>query len=145
LTDSTVIWASGVFGIVGVVVGAVFGNFLAAHSQHKQRVANSRTQEFRDLISAVTQGFTKLQAFSAGRPFMQDDAFERELRLAEASTAGRIMDSIVIAKEVGQLQVMERWTDAARTFAHHRDVTAFGDAVNRLVNDIRQTALKEFS
>jgi hypothetical protein len=143
LTDSSGIWASGVFGIVGVIVGAFLGSLLAARAQHKQWVADSRKQEFHEIMSAINQGFTRLLAFSTERPFTHDDAYERELRLAEASTAGRIMDSIVIAKEVGRLHVMERWTNAARAFSRDGDVTAFGDAVNNLISDIRQTALHD--
>ncbi len=78
-------------------------------------------------------------------PFYHADEYERELVVAEAITAGTVAARILIADEVATLKVMERWTSAARKFAHGKDIVAFGNQVSGLSHDIRQAALKSYS
>jgi hypothetical protein len=142
--DSTAIWATGIFGIAGVVIGAVLGNILAVRSQRKQTRIESRKQEFREVIRALNEGVAKIVAFKRHPPFVHDDAYERELLLAEATTTGRIIDTIIIAQELSDLKIMERWVALARQFARDSDPVAFSNALNPLIEDIRQRALKDF-
>ena len=134
--------ASGAVAIAGVVVGAVLNYFLTDRSRRKQWRAESRKTEFRELLTAVNQSFTTILALSRNTPFFHDDQRQTDLALAETSAASVIADRMYIADEIRELKVMERWTAAARKFAHGRDIEAFANEVSQLSEDIRQLALK---
>jgi hypothetical protein len=140
--DQNAVWASGTIAIAGVVVGAVLNYFLSDRSQRKQWQADNRKAEFRELITAVNESFTTILALSRNTPFFHDDQHQTDLTLAETNAVRVIADRIFIAHDVGKLKVMERWTAAARQFAHGKDIQAFGNEVNQLSEDIRRLALK---
>lgn len=133
--DQYAMWASGAFAIVGVIIGAL----LTYYFQWRQWRADNRKAEYGELLTAINRGFTTIVALSAKPPFIHDDNYDRELLLAETSTAGTIAARIIIAREIGRLDVMKRWTTAARKYAHDKDFQAFNEEVNRLSEDIRKS------
>jgi len=142
LVDQNAVWASGAIAITGVVVGAVLNHFLADQSQRKQWRAENRKAEFRELLTAVNESFMAILALTKNSPLFQDDQHQTNMTLAETNVVRAVSDRIFIADEVGKLNVMERWTTAARRFAHGKDIQVFGNEVNQLSEDIRRLALK---
>lgn len=137
------LWASGAFGIIGVIVGSALTYLFTHHLQRKQWIADNRTGEFRKLISAVNESLMKILALSRNTPFFHDDEHQIEIVLAEAEVPHVITSLIFAADEIAKLKAMERWTTAARQFARGQDVLAFSNEVNRLSLDIRRVALKK--
>jgi hypothetical protein len=137
------LWASGAFGIIGVVVGSALTYLLTHHLQRKQWIADNRTGEFRKLISAVNESFMKIVTLSSNPPFVHNDEHQINLALAESKVSHVTASLIFIADEIGELNVMKRWTTAARKFAHVKDGLAFSNEVNDLSHDIRFSALKK--
>jgi len=136
-------WTSGIIGIAGVVLGALLNHYLGNRSRERQWQAETRKAEYRELLTGINESFTTVLALSAKRPFFHDDDYEARLLLAETGAARSVADRIFIAEEVERLEVMRRWTTAARKFASGRDIVAFGNEVNQLSHEIRQAALKD--
>jgi hypothetical protein len=133
---------SGAIGILGVVVGAVLNHFFSSRSQKEQWNAENQKAEFRELVTALNKSFATILALSRNTPFFHEDQRRLDVTLADTDAARTIADRIYIADEIVKLKVMERWTTAARKFAHGQDIVAFGNEVSQLTGDIRQLALK---
>jgi hypothetical protein len=63
--------------------------------------------------------------------------------MARTKPARTIADRILIADEINKMKLMERWTNAVTNFMDTGDLFAFTHEVNKLSEDIRETALKD--
>src|SRR5580704_9350870 len=98
-------WPSGLFAIAGVVIGTVLTYFLTNRSQRHQWSAENRKTEFRELLTAINEGYTSMLALSASEPSVYEPAWKawkERLLLAETNGARAIADRLFIADDVRQ-------------------------------------------
>jgi hypothetical protein len=135
------VWISALTGICGVVVGALLSHYLARSSRRQEAILDLKRTEFRELLAAINGGFAQIMALKTRPPFFRGVENDRMLIEAEAGVAAAIAGRIFIAKDIAELNVMQRWSTSARRFDATKDIVTFGVDVSKLTEDIRKVAL----
>ncbi len=131
----------GAFGILGTVVGVSLGHHLSQKSQREQWVRDKRTEEFRELQSALADYFTEeIAVESRGRTRNPED---QNKLLQLKATLFRVMRSrLFIAREIQRLDVEGRWQDALENFQRTAEVDVFVAAYDGIVQIIAESATR---
>lgn len=137
-------WASGIFGIAGVVVGAFLGNILAVRSQRKQWLMDNRRAEYRELLSTVYRNSMKMGVLvSAPRAkpgLTVDEQSEYDELNREAVQV--IDDRLFIAREIARSNIRKEWVEAEYALRKHGQVGDFSMGVHEILKKIRASVEK---
>jgi hypothetical protein len=117
------IWAP-----VGPLIGLVIGHYLSRSQQRRRWLADERTKEWRELLTTLTTSMTTIiQCRQGGRTV---EMMKNHLRASVA--AGEVLSNrLLIAKEVRQRQLLDRWHEAVHSFESDGDAEAFGTKFGR--------------
>ncbi len=136
--------AGPIWTAVGPLLGVLVGALLARGFQRRQWIADNNVLEYRELLTAITQGsMVYMEVYS----FAKTPA-EHEVRLlagAQSKAMQVARDRIFIAHVVDELNIVARWMEATRHFtaSGDEDTQRFGNAVGSLINDIHGRAIKD--
>jgi hypothetical protein len=136
------IWGD-LWPLVTLLIGVWVGAYVSNRNQRKQWLVDNKKVEYRELLTTVNESFMAILAHAKNPSFMLDEARDRELAMARTKPARTIADRILIADEINKMKLMERWTNAVTNFMDTGDLFAFTHEVNKLSEDIRETALKD--
>jgi hypothetical protein len=129
------------FGIATTFVGLVMGQRMARNTQREQWLKDCRKEEFKELLSVLTQSFATIcDLYSSSGRSGNDARVAREAAILALST---ISDRIYIAKDVKELNIHKIWRDAANEFEHDHVFVAFGEKYALINAMIVDAATKE--
>jgi hypothetical protein len=125
-----------VSGLVGVLVGA----FITGRRQRRDWLANSKKEEYRELLSALSKGYhsnlllrTSVRDAEEHGQLIEDTAYVTEV----------IQSRIFIADKIGKLKVSLHWGILVSALEKTRDTAAFRNGIATMTREIQETALKD--
>lgn len=133
-------YATGVWAVGGPLLGVLLGAKIAVRNLRKQRISDHKREEYRELLSAVSEGlveFTRLQQVAIPNP-NETEAVDRKVFVA-------IHDRIFTWAKISGLQIFPRWNAAITQLKQSEDRQRFSESMGRLLQDIRETALRDIA
>ncbi len=100
------------------VGGALLGHYLTRSWQREQWNLDRRREEYRELITALSDVFTSMQRSGM---FMGDQDRALKLEIIKANAFRAIRDRILIAEELRETDILKRWAiafDPVDHFSH---------------------------
>jgi hypothetical protein len=123
------------WSFAGPLVGIFVGAYLTRRWQREQRIADNKTQEFKNLLMALTSLNNKVVK-EGGIPNDPDDSAEAENLVMVSETCLYISDFLAKSRVIGNL------LDALKILEADRNLSAFLVKYHKITNIIR-TAAKE--
>jgi len=117
LNQSSVTLVAAGFGIGGVVLG----HYLTRSWQRDQWRLDRRREEYRELISALSETFTSMQRSGV---YMGDADRALKLEIIKANSYRVIRDRILIAQDLRDADILNRWASAFHpvdNFSHGKE------------------------
>lgn len=112
------------WGAVGSLVGLVVGHWLSRFWQQKQWLLDNKKQEYRELISAITEAYgTICVLLQLGMPRGPDE--QRKVHEVQLKVQSVIADRLFIAGEVQEDQILRKWMQTTGEFDEHREYLEF--------------------
>jgi hypothetical protein len=136
MTAAKAAWPT-VTGLIGVLIGA----YIANRNQKKQWFVDNAKQEYRELMTALNKAFSAVldeTTPGVGHGPEEQRAFAR----AKAHLVVTIGDRILIARELREIQLLNRWQTAVRDFHKMQDETVFTETFVAIKGDLLQTAMR---
>lgn len=124
---------------IGPLVGILLGARLARRSQRDQWIADNRKSEYRELLTALTKAFTGIVQLRAPGVALGPQE-QKALSDLEAQSFVAIRDRIFIAKEIENLKLLARWSQALRQYDNTLDVAAFAEASRLITATLKESA-----
>jgi hypothetical protein len=138
-TVTLVVAVAGIFGTLG---SGIVAQRMARKSARQQWLIDSRKEEFRELITTLTQSFLTISARL--RPMVPIDGPEqRELETARWNSFRVIHDRLYIKADVKRLDILGLWTPALLLHERHLNVEEFANRFEKMSNSIVEAAVKE--
>jgi hypothetical protein len=132
-----------VWPAVGPLVGVLIGAYIANRNQRSHWIADSKKEEYRELITAMTKGLSTYLDVCIVKGLKPGDATER---LLEAFT--QVMEvtrsRLFIKKTVVSVKVVARWKNLTDTFETNLDHSAFAKGMSELFDDVIEAAENDF-
>jgi hypothetical protein len=132
----------GFLGIIGGVTGQMLQSRFTARRERKQWIADSRKEEYRELLKTLTQTATFLMEYKGTRSGM-DQEYQKRFREIYGNGLRVIADRIFIAEEIKEAKIYDRWTAALVELDKSSDIHPFDEAFDRISADIVKLALKD--
>ncbi len=123
--------AAGLFGIIGVLVGA--------RMQKHRWIAEKKRSEYRKLLTTMVKAFTGKMREGTVR-IVWDPSEQRKLAKSEQDAHVVLLDRVFIADEVLKLKLLKRWNKAIADYDETSDHKAFANAFGLISQDIRKSA-----
>jgi hypothetical protein len=130
------LWA-GVGPLIGVLVGA----YLTKRIQRRQWLADNKKDEYRDLLSVISRGYSQFVRLVKASDAW-DDSEVNEIKFMVLDT---IQDRIFIADELSELRIFSRWQAAVLALEKNHDEGQFTETVGTLLRDLRTAALNDIT
>ena len=131
----------GIWAALGPLVGVRYGHALSKRLQTERWVVENKKQEYREVLGAITEAFSTIVRYgSAGIATGPDEQRARDR--AESVSSGILRDRLFIARELEELNALNRWVEATRDFDNQHDITQFTQRFAKLASDIREVALR---
>lgn len=127
--------------LIGAFGGVLLGHYLSRSWQREQWRLDRRTDEYKELLCALSTVFTNKQRFSSGGG---DKDFDIKLELANVESLRVIRDRIIIAPELVEADILTRWyvaLDYADRSGGHPDWKKFADSYTELTSTLVKMAL----
>jgi hypothetical protein len=135
--------AGAIWAAVGPLVGILIGAYLAKQWQRSQWLADKKRSEYRKLLTTLTRTYTtivKLRAPLVGLGPME----QRALSNLEPNSLIVVRDQMFIAKEVKEMDLLNRWTGALRNYDNTANAKAFKEAFDLITGDLQRHATEIF-
>lgn len=128
------------WSVLGPLVGIAIGSYLTTHSQKTHWVLDNRRAEYRKLLSTLTRSYSGIvNIYSRGLISGRDELKAENLRLESLNV---IRDRIFIAKEVGDMGLLQKWASAGDKFLRTRDYDEFAKDFSVIADLVRRYALE---
>ena len=98
---------SSLIGLGGALIGILLGHFLTRSSQHKQWLRDNRKQEYRELLSAISEAFLLVYKYG---PYGKSDNYQLVQSMKHESFKV-LHDRIFIAEELKSAGILGKWTN----------------------------------
>jgi hypothetical protein len=121
-----------ILAVVGSLAGVVLGGYLATRTQKKHWILDSKKEEYRELLSTLTQSFNVLLDLHVANVGLGSDEqrAEHDARLKALAVIG---DRLFIADEIKRFDVSNRWRKAIYQFDDDYDSPAFARTVGGIL------------
>ena len=130
----------GVWSVAGPLVGVLIGAYAANRNQRKHWIADSKKQEYRELLTALTRAFgTMLELRGTGIVALGPED-QRAYGAMETQALQTIRHRLFIADEVKQMDLLNRWADATRDFDNTHNPRIFATAFGKIVDSVTTSA-----
>lgn len=112
---TVVSYAQALWAVVGPLIGVLLGAYISSLNQRKHWRADRKTQEYRELMTVLTQAFGAMlhQAEPIRVYSVEED--QKFLDIQEKALI-TISDRVFIANELEELKVMDRWLALRKEF-----------------------------
>lgn len=130
-----------IWGVVAPFLGVLAGSFLTSWWQHKQWVLDNKKQEYRELLSALSDAYGRIcilqQPGVASGPEEQ-----RTLQETHLSALRTIRDRIFIVSDLNRDEILKLWLEATDHFENDRLYLDFRQRYNEINSRIVKAAHK---
>jgi hypothetical protein len=131
-----------VWSAAGPLFGVGLGAYLTMRTQRAHWVADSKKEEYRELISTLTQSSSVILEFH-GPMIAHGPEEQRAAHEAQLKALAVISSRLFIAEDVQRLDLTNRWRKAVREIETGGHTPAFARSVGGILADIIKTA-REF-
>ena len=138
----TTVLVSGGLGIFGTAVGAFLGHYLSKNWQREQWIADNRKQEYRELLTTLTNTYMLIVRF-IGPMMALDSQTQRELDQAERDSYRVIRDRLFIAKDLGGSDILRLWATAVENYRQTHDERVFAQRFSHINEEIVRLATRK--
>jgi len=107
MQDHTFAFIVSAVGIVGALAGIVIGHFLTRSSQHRQWIRDNRKQEYRELLSSISDAYLHIVQIKPGLGWEKEAYLRTEQVKADSFRV--LHDRIFIAQEIKDADIMPLW------------------------------------
>lgn len=125
---------------IGPLFGVLVGALLARSWDRRKWLNDNRKQEYRELLTALTDSATSLieQAQSGSfRTFDQDV----ETQTLYFKTIKLMQDRIFVAEEIARMKLFDRWGNAVEGLKGMKDIKTFEETFETLRKEIVAKAI----
>lgn len=128
--------------LVGLLIGVFVGAWLARSWDRKKWMNDNRKQEYRELLTALTNGATAvIERYSPKiSPLTKDEMEAATNRYMDAMKT--IKDRIFIAEDMDRMAIFDRWAKAVKTAQDARDIKKFESIFETIRKEIVSAATK---
>ena len=124
-------FAGAAWFFLGVLIGALVGAYIADRNQKKRANTNSKKEEYRELLSTLTQASRKIADFHG--PIVDHSPGEERGYYEAKEKALIVMDSrLFITSEIEKIDLRSRWISAV----HDVENGGHSDTFRRMVRQI---------
>ena len=123
----------------GPIIGIFIGAWLTNRNQRKQRIADSKKEEYRELLGKLNQTLSIIANFHAPMSVFTGG---EERQYAEAKDEALIVidTRIFIDDEMEKIDLRNRWLKAIQEVEKDRHGLAFVRAIREITKDIKDAA-----
>lgn len=136
-------WAhdiSAAWSAIGPLVGVLIGAGLTKHIQRRQWLADRKREEYRELLTVLTQGYGEVMELDQRNELSVDAVNQIQIRVVHA-VHNRIFTS---DEAMVKIDVFKEWSDALQKL-RIGDKMEFSTKFGALTEDIRQIALEDIA
>jgi hypothetical protein len=141
LWDLIVKTAGAAWPVVSVLIGVLVGAYIANRNQKKQWVADNKKQEYRELMTALSEAFNAVLDETVPNVAYGPEE-QRAFARAKTKLVTAIGDRIFIAQELREMKVLDRWQSVVRDFHKTHDEKAFTDTFVAITNELVKAATR---
>jgi hypothetical protein len=137
-----------VWNAVGPLIGVLIGGWMTYRIQSRQWLANTRKEEYRELLTALTDAASSLIENAQMKLHMVQSGETQRLELQQRTkekyfNSLKIMqDRLFIAREVEQMELFDRWGRAMKDLQETNKYQTFEDRFEAIQRDIVNRATK---
>ena len=133
-----------VWAVAGPLIGVLIGGWLTYRTQSRQWLANNRKEEYRELMTVLTNAAASLiEAAQMKRHMIPPDEDLEPRAKREYDKSLRILqDRIFIAREVEEMELFDRWGRAMADLQETNKYQTFEDRFEAMKRDIVNRATK---
>ena len=133
---------SSLIGLGGAVIGILLGHFLTRSSQHRQWLRDNRKQEFKEVVTAISQYIIEHMGYVASQSSVIPQSKQAYVDSMKA-TYCVLADRIYIHADLDEKKIPERFVEIMDLFRNTG--TEFGKAADEattLITEVIAMALK---
>jgi uncharacterized protein YneF (UPF0154 family) len=127
--------ASAIWSVLSILIGVLVGAFVSDRIQRKRENTNSKKEEYRELLSTLTQAATKIADFHG-----PDDAHspDEERAYYEAKEKALIVidNRLFITREIEKIDLRGRWISAVHDVENGGHSLEFRRTVRQMMRQI---------
>lgn len=128
-----------IWSAVGPLIGVVLGAYLSRRWQREQWLLDNRKQEYRELLTALTDAYMLMARFI--RPMIAlDSQTQRQLDQAERDSYRVIRDRIFIAVDMKSNDILRLWATAVENYRQTLDERVFAKRFDDINDKIIEMA-----
>jgi hypothetical protein len=128
-----------VWAAVGPLVGVLLGGYLAMRVQKRHWVLDNQKEEYRELLSTLTESFNVILDFHT--PMVAHGSEEqRAAHAAHLRALAVIGDRLFISEEVKKIDLLNRWRAAVHEIETGGHSPAFARSVGEVLTEIVTSA-----
>jgi len=131
--------------VIGPLIGVFVGSWLTTKGQHKHWLLDNKRAEYRKLLTTLSACGSYFVTLFGMEPVVLSPGEQRKLAKMADRSPNVIYNRLFIAGEMKRLNIMNRWVLMVTTFRNDRNVNAYTQSFDAIVEDIRTAALKDFS
>jgi hypothetical protein len=128
-------FASAAWFFLGVLIGTLVGAYIADRNQKKRENTNSKKDEYRELLSTLTQASRKIADFHG--PVVDHSPDEERAYYEAKEKALIVMDSrLFITSEIEKIDLRSRWISAVHDVENGGHSVMFRRTVRQITRQI---------
>jgi len=126
---------SAIWSILGVLIGVLVGAYIADRIQKKRENSNSKKEEFRDLLTTLTQSARKIADFHGPNDSHSTEE-ERAYYEAKERALIAIENRLFITTEIEKINLRSRWISAVHDVENGGHSDEFRRTVRQITRQI---------
>jgi hypothetical protein len=126
----------------GPLIGIFIGSWLTRSGDRKKWMNDNRKEEYRELLTALTNATTSLLGAYQNSLFFVDEKEKLEATEQYTNSLKVIQDRIFIAAEIGNMKLFDRWGEAVKSIQTTGKIREFEDQFEILKKEIVGRATK---
>ena len=127
--------ASAMWSVLSVLIGVLIGAFIADRIQRKRENTNSKKEEYRELLSTLTQASSKIADFHG--PIVAHSPDEERAYYETKEKALIVIDTrLFITSEIEKIDLRSRWISAVHDVEHGGHCLVFRRTVRQIMRQI---------
>jgi hypothetical protein len=134
--------ALGVWAVIAPLAGIVLGHYLTRSWQREQWLRDSRKQEFRELLTALTRAYQCMSFLKLPANLLNQEHHDRILSTLEEANI-TFNDRIYISEDLREKKLYDLWLAARTQYEKDHDWNKFLAVHQQIRNEIVKAATRE--
>ncbi len=128
-----------VWAAVGPLMGVALGGWLAMRNQRVLWILDNKRSEYRKLLSTITRDYTTFMNLSGAGTTGPEQRKREQVHLEALNV---IRDRLFIAKEVSEMDIARKWSEAIGAAYTRRDFSNLKNQYEEIAKSIQDHAEK---